>query len=241
VTVRIETGPGWELRCGDCLDPETGLASLGEKSVDHCITDPPYGQATHSGARTGDGDRVLVPFAAIDDDGIATAFAAVGRVCRRWVVSTLEWQHVGRLEGAPPVGLRFVRFGVWIKENGAPQFTGDRPATGWEAVVVMHGDGVKLRWNGGGHHAVWNVLKHNGEHPTEKPLALVEKWVRDFTDPGDLICDPFAGSATTGVAAIRLGRRFVGWEKSPKYFELALRRLRGAREQFDLFERRAAP
>jgi site-specific DNA-methyltransferase (adenine-specific) len=71
-------------------------------------------------------------------------------------------------------------------------------------------------------------------HTTQKPEALMEALIRDFTDPGDLILDPFAGSGTTGVAAIRLGRRFIGWEKDPKYHAIALKRLTAAREQLEL-------
>ena len=70
---------------------------------------------------------------------------------------------------------------------------------------------------------------------TEKPLSLMEKLIRDFTDPGDLILDPFAGSGTTGVAAIRLGRRFIGWERDPKYHAIAVKRLEDAKEQFEIF------
>ena len=51
--------------------------------------------------------------------------------------------------------------------------------------------------------------------------------IEDFTLPGDLVLDPFAGSGTTGVACRMLGRRFVGWELSPAYHEIACRRLRG--------------
>ena len=64
--------------------------------------------------------------------------------------------------------------------------------------------------------------------------TIMESLVRDFTDPGDLILDPFAGSGTTGVAAIRLGRRFIGWEKDPKYHAIALKRLTAAKEQLEL-------
>lgn len=82
---------------------------------------------------------------------------------------------------------------------------------------------------------------NGGPHPTTKPLALMRRIVEDFTDPDDLICDPFAGSGTTGVACIRLGRRFIGWEKDPAYFEIACRRLRGdeakpRKEQPSLFD-----
>lgn len=69
------------------------------------------------------------------------------------------------------------------------------------------------------------------EHPTQKPISLMQALVRDFTDPDDLILDPFAGSGTTGVACRRLGRRFIGWERDPKYAEIARSRIDAAREQ----------
>jgi DNA modification methylase len=71
-------------------------------------------------------------------------------------------------------------------------------------------------------------------HQTQKPLALMELLVRLFSDKGELILDPFAGSGTTGVAAIRLGRRFLAWETNPEYAAIARRRLEAAREQLEL-------
>jgi site-specific DNA-methyltransferase (adenine-specific) len=117
-----------------------------------------------------------------------------------------------------------VRLGVWIKPNAAPQFTGDRPGTGWEAVAVLHRKGRK-RWNDGGHHAVWTCPVQRGGHPTQKPERLVSDWVKAFTNPGEMILDPFMGSGTTGVAAIKHGRGFTGIEIDPKYFDLACRRI----------------
>ncbi len=62
--------------------------------------------------------------------------------------------------------------------------------------------------------------------------------ISDFTDPGDLVIDPFAGSGTTGVACIRLGRRFIGWERDHKHYAAAVKRLEGTREQLLLPQRR---
>jgi site-specific DNA-methyltransferase (adenine-specific) len=133
-------------------------------------------------------------------------------------------------------GLDWVRAGVWLKPNGLPQFTGDRPAQGFESLAIAHLGGKKS-WNGGGTRAVWtHNLDHSAgsggqnEHPTTKPLSLMLELISLFTSPGDLILDPFAGSATTGLAALRLGRRFIGIERDPKYFRLACDRLR-AEEQ----------
>ncbi|WP_420415906.1 DNA-methyltransferase [Marinovum algicola] len=62
-------------------------------------------------------------------------------------------------------------------------------------------------------------------HPTEKPVALLEHWIRNSTDPGDWVLDPFMGSGATGVAALRAGRRFVGIEKSRLWFEVSRARV----------------
>jgi site-specific DNA-methyltransferase (adenine-specific) len=62
----------------------------------------------------------------------------------------------------------------------------------------------------------------------------MERLVRLFSEPGELVLDPFAGSGTTGVAAIRLGRRFLGWEMNSQYVAIASKRLTAAREQLEL-------
>jgi site-specific DNA-methyltransferase (adenine-specific) len=63
----------------------------------------------------------------------------------------------------------------------------------------------------------------------------MEILVRLFSDRGELIADPFTGSGTTGVAALRLGRRFLGWEMDPRYAAMARKRLEAAREQLVFF------
>jgi len=62
-------------------------------------------------------------------------------------------------------------------------------------------------------------------HPTEKPLTLIEKFLINSSDIGNTVFDPFMGSGTTGVTALKLGRRFVGIEINPKYFEIAKQRI----------------
>lgn len=64
-----------------------------------------------------------------------------------------------------------------------------------------------------------------GKHPTQKPVDLLERIVSSSTNPGDLILDPFMGSGTTGVAAIKLGRRFVGIDKEQQFVDLSEKRI----------------
>ena len=67
--------------------------------------------------------------------------------------------------------------------------------------------------------------KTHGKHPTQKPVALLSRVILSSTHEGDTVLDPFAGSSTTGVAAIRHGRAFIGIESEPEYLELSAHRL----------------
>jgi len=245
------------LHLGDCLGPD-GLASLADGSVDVTLTDPPYAKVvvtTAKGAPSRNGRSGLASTRDLGYLGITEGqrdevSAHIARVTRRWAVvfcdaeSLTAWRN--SLEAA---GMRHARMGAWVAPNCTPQFTGDRPGTGWEACEIAHAGGVgRWRWNGGGRPAVWILPRPaNGTaerealaHPTPKPVELFEQLVRDFTDPGDLICDPFAGSGTTGVACKRLGRRFVGWERDESFWRAATKRLDAAREQLVIPLRRQA-
>ena len=72
------------------------------------------------------------------------------------------------------------------------------------------------------------------EHPTQKPTAIME-WCLGFVPNAQTILNPFMGSGTTGVACARLGRRFIGIEIEPRYFDIACRRIEDAYKQADLF------
>lgn len=71
------------------------------------------------------------------------------------------------------------------------------------------------------------------QHPTQKPIAVME-WCLGFVE-GETILDPFMGSGTTGVACVKLGRRFIGIEIEEKYFDIACKRIEEATKQPDLF------
>jgi site-specific DNA-methyltransferase (adenine-specific)/modification methylase len=71
-------------------------------------------------------------------------------------------------------------------------------------------------------------------HPTQKPLRLM-KWCLGFLPDAQTILDPFMGSGTTGVAAVQMGRSFIGIEREPKYFDIACKRIEEAQRQGDFF------
>jgi site-specific DNA-methyltransferase (adenine-specific) len=222
---------------GDCLEIVPTLTP-----IDHVLTDPPYGVDVYERMRKPDsagGNRqhkikngsalVAMRAGAIGDLGglVEPTAQLLGRV-RRWVVvfSDIESCHLWRV-ALLARGLRYVRTGAWVKPDAMPQMTGDRPGVGFEPATICHGPG-KMRWNGGGHPAVWtyNTCKiDRPDHPCPKPEPLMIELVRLFTDPGETILDPFMGSGTTLVAAKRLGRQAVGIEIEEKYCEIAARRL----------------
>lgn len=78
------------------------------------------------------------------------------------------------------------------------------------------------------------------EHPTQKPLALMKWCLELLPSDSQTILDPFMGSGTTGVAAVQMGRDFIGIEREPKYFDIAVRRIEEAQRQGDLFIESAA-
>lgn len=229
-----------ELYLGDCLEILPTLPK-----VDAVITDPPYDDYTHANAKTNKtvaghvfvGHENPIKFGSITGDEFVGLAVSLCEAANRWVVMTCSHQHAARMFGAK----EFVRLGAWVKTNPMPQISGDRPAQGHEAVLICHRPGKK-RWNGGGRAAVWResacVAGHMAERdrtPTQKPVALAEAFCRDFTDAEETILDPFMGSGTTGVACMNLGRKFIGIEIEPKYFDIACRRIEDAQRQGRLF------
>jgi len=211
------------------------------QGVDAFISDPPYGDAaTHNAhlssitLRNGEPARQALGFGGISVEECVALASSWTAAAARWVVFTCEWKYGHALDAA---GL-LIRLGIWRKPDGAPQFTGDRPGTGWEAVAICHRQGKK-RWNGGGKHALWSHGFARDEvgsarvHPTQKPLRLMIDLVRDFTDPGEVILDPFAGSGTTGEAALIEGRRIILVERDAERCAIARARLAAAESGAD--------
>jgi hypothetical protein len=249
----------YDLRLADSLKPG-GLDALPDKSVDVAISDPPYSEHTHKKQRRGSslpdtsGERWRgesrggaacfnrarhLGFDHITSAEMKIAAEQYARLVRRWVLVFTDNENVGQwLAALMAAGLEHVRVGCWVKLGCTPQFTGDRPASGHESIVIAHPKGRK-RWNGGGSHAVWThpiVLERGagGEprvHTTQKPLALMLDLVRAFSEPGELVLDSHAGSGTTGVACLLSGRRFLGFERKPDIHPVGLARLNAATEQ----------
>ncbi len=238
------------LFLGDCIEVMQHL-----ETVNHVITDPPYEAEAHTKGRRLLGkmdsrvgkhrriDNLAIDFCQMDEALRAQASKSIQALARGWSLIFCQVEGV-HLWMQAMSGSKYKRTGIWVKPDGAPQFTGDRPGMGYESIV-MHWNGEgRSRWNGGGKHGVFTCGKsdagygHGGllnEHPTKKPIKLMKELVTLFSRSGETILDPFMGSGSTGVACIQLGRKFIGIEKDPHYFQVACERIKNAYAQPDLF------
>lgn len=212
---RIEhLAEGVTLYLGDCREV---LPTLGK--VDAVVTDPPYGidftQRTTGLKIIGD-DQPFDP----------APFLMIADECLFWGADNFATRL--------PVG----RWLIWVKravEMAAPKSYGDGELAwlskpGCIKAIRHISDGCIRE---GAEHGIVRL------HPSQKPMAVME-WCLGFID-GSRICDPFMGSGTTGVAAVKLGRKFIGIEIEPKYFDIACRRIQGALDCPDMFIEKPKP
>jgi len=236
---------------GDALEV---LARLPEESIDCVWTDPPYllsnGGVTCVAGRMvsvnkGDWDRSRGIEA---DHEFNLAWTAA---CRRVLKPAGTLWVSGTLHVYPSVGMALIQNGfrllndiIWEKPNPPPNL-GCRTFTHSTEVILWATKAAKVsrhrytfnyqemrRENGGKQmKTVWQMKsptaaeKRFGKHPTQKPLELIERCLRASTNEGDVVLDPFAGSGSTGVAALALGRRFIGVEIDPEFVDISVKRL----------------
>lgn len=224
-----------------------------EGIADHVITDPPYDDRTQSSIRHGKQSKKTIcaetklDFASANDVRRARWARWIATATRGWAGVFTDFESADKwrreLEAA---GLVYVRPALWIrsgedlvenvriKTSGAPQFTGDRPPTGFEVIILAH-KGRRMSWTGNFKEpAIYThpVVRGDGRvHQTQKPLGLMLDILRNVGKPGQVICDPFTGSGTTQVAAKILGMRSVGIELSAKHADYARRRIAAAQPQ----------
>ena len=221
---------GASLYLGDCLQILPVL-----RGINHVIADPPYEDELHTAARAGrimrtDGQAAPrgPDFAGIGATR-AEASGAIAGACRGWaVVFTLAEGVRAWRDALQEAGARYDTALCWVKPDAMPRFNGQGAARGFECMTTAWCGKGRRRWNGGGKRGLYIHNTAKGGHPTAKPVPLMMELVADYTDPSDLVCDPFAGSGATGVACLRLGRRFIGIESNPVYYRMARERIAAA-------------
>lgn len=220
--MKIEHTEHCTLYLGDCLDV---LPTLGK--VDAVVTDPPYGLGSSWGngdgwqGRCGKG-RLWKGTPEWDHQAADVSFLDLSKPCIIWG---------GNYFDSLPAQKGWL---VWDKGADIVQAQAELAWTNCAPTVRV----CRLSPLG-----VFGNAGKNEEvkfHPTQKPVRLMQ-WCLSFLPDGcELIADPFMGSGTTGVACVNTGRRFIGIEKEPKYFEIALKRIREAErlKKCDLFKER---
>ncbi|MCP5144322.1 MAG: site-specific DNA-methyltransferase [Gammaproteobacteria bacterium] len=230
------------------------MATLPDASFDCIWTDPPY-LLSNGGTTCVAGKRKSVHKGDWDRSGGIEIDHAFNREwlaeCKRllkpagtiWVSGT---HHVYLSVGMAmmELGFRILNDIVWEKPNPPPNlgcrcFTHATELLLWASKsgrgsahrYVFNYDDMKADNDGRQMKNVWRMPapgraeKSLGRHPTQKPLDLVRRCIRASTLPGASVFDPFAGSATTGVACLQIGRSFTGCEIDPGYARLGVKRL----------------
>jgi site-specific DNA-methyltransferase (adenine-specific) len=208
------------------------LRTLPAESVDLLVTDPPYeslekhraiGTTTrlkHSKASSNDWFRIF-PNTRFPDF-FREAYRVLARDRHFYLFSDAETMFVVK-PLAEAAGFKFWKPLVWDKVLLG---MGYHYRCRYEFILFFEKGKRRIL-----DLSIADVISHprvRGGYPTEKPAALSEVLIRQSTSPGEIVADPFMGSGSAGVAALSLGRRFVGTDISPNALELSIERLRSA-------------
>ena len=201
------------LYLGDCMDV---LPTLDK--VDAVITDPPYGMKRDGkpASTSNHGGHKGYEFLGWDQE--PPSECVFEEIFRLSTVQVIWGGNFFTKHLPPSMGWFF-----WDKGQRIAQSDGELAFTNMQKALRV------FTLNRA------SIAQDGAVHPTQKPLALM-KWCIDQVGNPETILDPFMGSGTTGVAAIQMGRKFIGIEREPKYFEIACRRIEQAQAQGQLFE-----
>ncbi len=227
------------LYLGDCLEVLSTLPR-----VDAVVTDPPYGIPHDFGIQVrNDGGKRRLSF---DWDGhhvndcvlSACSIAANLADAHFWFCGLTQVSHIA--DALRNAGL-IDKMAAWVKTCPAPAMPGNWWPSGYEIAVYAYRSGA---WFGDKNPKRSNVFYSDSyrhgqpgkePHPTQKPLKMVAHIVSSLVKPGGTAIDCFMGSGTTGVAAVQLGRKFIGIEIERRYFDIACKRIDNAQRQNKLF------
>lgn len=235
-----------DLRHGDCFE---ALKEIPDNSVDCIVTDPPYGNTNCDFDCIVDEKTMLAEFQRIIKPNRAVCVFCMLRMAVRLIYAApkffrYEWiWEKNRGIGFFSCNERPLRAHeiILVFGNGQPeyfpQYTFGKPYKRPKPtnIAEVYSPTKKIPTsNPTGKRYPVDVLHYNNQnigsqHPTQKPVDLIEYLIRTYSVKGDCILDPFAGSGTTAVACVNSDRDFLGWELDETYFERALKRIEGAK------------
>lgn len=217
---KLHLGPDVTLYCGNCLE----LLPL---PADVLITDPPYGIDLEAHDKTGLYRRETRKIVNDHSQDVGIAALALYKD-----IPVIVFANPMR-----PWPGEWRQYLVWDK-GGAVGGGGDI-ATMWKLTWELIQVARTGKLNGRRDPAVLRFLARPQEfrfHPAVKPLKLMLYLISKVTQPGEMVIDPFMGSGTTGIAAVKLGRKFTGIEIDPHNFNIAAKRIKEAQMQPALFD-----
>ena len=228
------------------------LPTLGDGSADLVLTDPPYGHNNNDGDLIERREAALGHKAAaknavgrpIANDGAEAneIFKACLPELYRILQSGCCCCCCGGGGGPDP---QFARWSLWMDEvfdfkqmvvwDKGPMGMGWHYRRSYETVLVAQKPGAACRWFDEsskieniirpGYKGIRKIIPSASDHPTPKPWELAQHFIALHTKPGDTVLDPFCGYGWVGVAAVKMGRNFIGIEIDPGYCEMARRRI----------------
>ncbi|MFH0768485.1 MAG: DNA methyltransferase [Chloroflexota bacterium] len=237
-----------KLFCGDCLQL---LPKFPQNSIDVIFADPPYflsngGITCHAGRMVSvNKGKWDVSHGGEENHKFNLAWLSE---CQRVLTTNGTIWVSGTAHVIFSIGFAMQQLGfktlndiVWFKPNASPNlscryFTHSTETVIWasknhKSKHTFNYELMKQLSNGKQMRNVWEISppqpneKTHGKHPTQKPLKLLERILLASTNEGDIVLDPFNGSGSTGVAALRLGRKYIGVEISQEYLDLTIKRL----------------
>ena len=211
--------------CGDCLEVMRGMD---DNSVDLVLTDPPYGIGAYSTGTMGGGvlakQSTFEPTTWDSEPFDIMQFHECQRIGQNQII--FGFNHFCDI--LPPTSSVI----VWDKDNGDNNFADCELAwTSFKTAVRK----VRWKWQGMLQERMGQD-KETRYHPTQKPVGVMKWIIEKYTKEGDIILDPFFGSGSTGVAAVRMGRHFIGIEINPDDCKIAEKRIQDERDKYALFE-----
>lgn len=228
---------------GDCIE---SMHQISDKSVDLLLTDPPYNLGLFMQERATNLKQMRENyFGAAGWDNLSSNdwsesmdifFAEASRVIRKGG-ALVVFMAVIKLETliglAQKHGFYYKTTGSWHKLNPMPRNMNLHFINSTESWVYFIYGARTGTFNNEGKvlHDFYETSvtpkneKKFGKHPTQKPVELMNYFVRTLTNPGDMVLDPFMGSGSTGVSARVLGRKFTGIELNEEYFDISVKRI----------------
>ena len=218
-----------DLYKGDCLEV---MKQIPGGSVDAVITDPPYKVIT-GGRNNGKNhkrpkgilneNKELMENIPCFKDWLTECYRVMKNGSHGYCMTNTK-NLIKMSQEIENVGFKIHNFLVWQKNNCTPS---QYYMKNCEYIVFFRKGNAKYINDIGGSKTVhsFNNIIGNKEHPTQKPVDLMEFYVRNSTKENEIVLDPFMGSGSTGVACVNTNRNFIGIEMDDKYFNIATERI----------------